>query len=73
MFGSRVSTTSSDSLIGSLGVAADGDREWKDDDGEIRRSHLYGIANLYHDFTGATDVNVADVFFRSEPTGCGVG
>jgi outer membrane autotransporter protein len=76
-FGARVSSGDSDSLIGRLGVSVDKDASWQDGTGKTRRSHLYGIANIYHEFLNASSVDVSGVQFESGPErlwgGVGVG
>ncbi|MGX7874101.1 autotransporter outer membrane beta-barrel domain-containing protein [Mesorhizobium sp. ORM6] len=54
-------------MRGRLGISADRDQDWKDDQGKTRRSHLYGIANLYYEFLDATRVNVSGVSFETRP------
>lgn len=76
-FGARISSGDSDSLIGRLGVSIDKDETWEDGNGKTRRSHVYGIANLYHEFLDASSVDVSGVRFESGPErlwgGVGVG
>jgi outer membrane autotransporter protein len=67
VFGAAVSLDNGDSLIGRLGLSADRDRDWKDDQGKTRRSHLYGIANLYNEFLDATQVDVSGTSFQIRP------
>lgn len=64
-FGARVSSDRGESLIGRLGITADREHNWLDDDGKLRRTHLYGIANLYYEFLDGSEVNVAGVGFAS--------
>ncbi|MCB5205529.1 autotransporter outer membrane beta-barrel domain-containing protein [Neorhizobium sp. T786] len=74
-YGARVSLDRGDSLQGRLGVSVDRQASWTDDNGEIGRSHVYGIANLYNEFLDGSRVNVADVSFdsRNERLWAGVG
>lgn len=76
-FGAQVSSGSNDSLRGRLGVSADNDKSWKDEDGKTKRSHLYGIANLYYEFLDGSKVDVSGTKFESQPErlwgGVGVG
>ena len=53
------SLSDGDSLLGRLGIALDREASWNDDGGSLRRSHLYGIANLHYEFLeGGTAVTV---------------
>jgi fibronectin-binding autotransporter adhesin len=65
-FGAEVSLDSGDSLIGRLGLAVDRQTEWLAADGSTRRTHLYGIGNLYYDFEDGTSVDVAGTPVDSE-------
>lgn len=65
-FGAEVSLDSGDSLIGRLGLAVDRQTEWQDADGSARRTHVYGIGNLYYDFEDGTSVDVAGTPVDSE-------
>ncbi len=49
-----------------IGVAVDQERGWKDDGGEGRRSHFYGIGNLTYDLIGETEVSVGDTGLGTE-------
>lgn len=64
-FGADVSLDRSQSLVGRLGIAANHDIEWRGANGQINRTHLYGIANLYYEFAGRSRVTVSDVSFAS--------
>lgn len=76
-FGARVSLKDGDSLRGRLGLSLDHDQSWKDGNGNTRRTHVYGIANLYYEFLNGTQVDVAGVGFTSRGErlwgGVGVG
>ncbi|MBZ9847929.1 autotransporter outer membrane beta-barrel domain-containing protein [Mesorhizobium sp. CA14] len=65
-FGAIVSPGSGDSLIGRLGISADYEDQWADSAGQVSRAHVYGIANLYYDFLGGTDVDVSGVKLASQ-------
>lgn len=65
-FATSVSSQDGDSLLGRLGLALDYRNAWVGNAGPAR-SNVYGIANLYHEFSGGTSVDVAGVRFRSEP------
>ena len=58
-FGAPVSLTDGDRLRGRLGLSADFESEWQSANGDRNRTHLYGVANLYYDILGGTEVNVA--------------
>lgn len=64
-FGADVSLDHSQSLVGRFGIAANHDIEWRGANGQINRSHLYGIANIYYEFAGRSRVTVSDVSFAS--------
>jgi len=64
-YGARVSLDSGDSLQGRLGISVEKQASWTDADGQIARSHIYGIANLYNEFLDGSRVNVAGVAFDS--------
>lgn len=55
----RVSLSDGDSLNGRLGVSLDHEQSWKGEDSKTRRTHFYGIANLYYEFLGGTSVDVS--------------
>lgn len=67
VFGAEVSLDRADSLRGRLGISADRDRNWQDDQGKTRRSHVYGIANLYYEFLDATQIDVSGTGFQTRP------
>jgi fibronectin-binding autotransporter adhesin len=74
-FGARVSLDSSESLIGRLGIAANYvDVQWEAA-GQLQRTKLYGIANLYYDFLDGSKTDVSGVNFesRNEPFWGGIG
>lgn len=76
-FGADVSLRRSRGLVGRFGLAIDREAEWRDEKGRVSRSHLYGIANLYHDFEDGAQVRVGGAHFDSENDslrgGIGVG
>lgn len=75
VFGASVALDRGNSLKGRLGTSADYQNEWRDEDGQISRSHVYGIANLYYDFLEGSRTDVAGVKFTSEndPLWGGIG
>lgn len=66
-FGASISSGNSDSLLGRLGLSVDKDASWQGSDGTTKRSHLYGIANIYYEFLDASAVDVSGVGFESGP------
>jgi len=71
-YGAAVSLDESKSLIGRLGLSAD---YQESDETKKSRTHIYGIANLYHDFAGGSKTTVSGVTLASErhSTWVGVG
>ncbi|OQM74225.1 hypothetical protein BFN67_05075 [Pseudaminobacter manganicus] len=65
-FGAGVTLDSGDSLRGRLGLAASYESAWLGDTGKISRSHVYGIANLYHEFLDGSVTDVAGIKFSNE-------
>ncbi len=76
-FGARVALLEGDSLRGRLGVAAELESRWLAEDGTTSRTHVYGIADLYHEFLDGYRVAVADGTFSSRDDrlwgGIGIG
>ena len=64
-YGTVVSLDRDNSLQVRLGLSLDKQASWTDGNGQITRSHLYGIANLYNEFLEGSRVNVAGVNFDS--------
>ncbi len=67
VFGANVTIDRGDSLLGRLGISADHDEVWKDEEDKLRRRHLYGIANLYYEFLDGTRTSVSGTPFDSQP------
>jgi fibronectin-binding autotransporter adhesin len=65
-YGAAVSLGNSDSLIGRLGLSLDYENQWADAAGQVSRSHVYGITNLYYDFLDGSDVDVSGVSLVSQ-------
>lgn len=63
-FGSQVSNTDHDSLVGRLGLALDYDKSSLNRNGEVNRAKFYTIADVYYEFLNGTKVNVAGQDFR---------
>ncbi|WP_309086004.1 autotransporter outer membrane beta-barrel domain-containing protein [Chelativorans sp.] len=76
-FGADVSLDRAENLVGRLGITLDRQAEWQGSGGSINRSHFYGIANLYYDFDGGSNVDVAGADIESEDDalwgGLGIG
>lgn len=66
VFGASVGLDRGGSLKGRLGISADYHNDWRDKAGQISRSHVYGIANLYYDFLQGSQIDVAGTEFTSE-------
>lgn len=64
-FGARVSLGRGESLQGRLGVTVDHENSWRNEEGLLNRTHVYGIGNLYYEFLEGTNVNVQGVSFAS--------
>nr|WP_245430329.1 autotransporter outer membrane beta-barrel domain-containing protein [Rhizobium tropici] len=74
-YGARVSLDDGQSLTGRIGLSADYENGWKNAAGQINRSHVYGIANLYYDFLDGSNVHVSDASLvsKNQPLWGGVG
>nr|WP_315596006.1 autotransporter outer membrane beta-barrel domain-containing protein [uncultured Cupriavidus sp.] len=76
-YGANVSRDNGNSLISRLGVSLDHETKWTAGNGKTRRSHVYGITNLYYDFLHGTSARVADISVVSKEqalwAGLGVG
>lgn len=70
-----VAVRDGDSLTGRIGLSVDYRNAWQDGNGQLARTSLYGIANLYQEFLGDMRVNVAGVNFGTgnDKTWGGVG
>ncbi|WP_081657483.1 autotransporter outer membrane beta-barrel domain-containing protein [Pseudovibrio exalbescens] len=65
MTAARVSLDRADSLRGRLGVAAEHQRQWSDDNGSTNRLNYYGLANLFGEFLDGSTVDVSGVDLTS--------
>ncbi|AOF92493.1 autotransporter outer membrane beta-barrel domain-containing protein [Sinorhizobium sp. RAC02] len=65
-FGGAVSLKDAHKLRGRLGISADYENSWADRNGQTRRLHAYGVANLYYDLQSNSDVRVSGVKFMTE-------
>lgn len=76
-YGASVSRDNGNSLVSRLGVSLDHETRWTAGNGKTRRSHIYGITNLYYDFLHGTSARVADISVVSKEqalwAGLGVG
>src|SRR5690606_7067090 len=63
------------SLKGRLGISSNYETEWTDESGQKLRASVYGIANVYYDFGGATttDVSGTKLTSQNDPMWGGVG
>jgi len=58
-FDALVTLDEANRLVGRIGVSLDKETEWTAEDGTTSRSHVYGLANLYYDFSEGTQVTVS--------------
>ena len=65
-FGAEVSRKKADSLEGRLGLTLDHQDSWLNDRGMMNRRYVYGIANLYTEFLGGTEVDVSGIRFANK-------
>jgi fibronectin-binding autotransporter adhesin len=65
-FGADVSRKKADSLEGRLGLTLDHQNSWLNDRGMMNRRYVYGIANLYTEFLGGTEVDVSGIRFANK-------
>ncbi|RAK26812.1 outer membrane autotransporter protein [Falsochrobactrum ovis] len=76
-FNGHVSREKAASLQGRLGISADYQNSWLNDQGMMNRSYAYGIANLYNEFLDGTKVDVSGVTLANERerlwAGIGIG
>ncbi len=63
VWGTAVALRDGDSLTGRIGISADYRNVWRDADGQLVRSSIYGIANLYQELMGDMSIKVAEVNF----------
>jgi fibronectin-binding autotransporter adhesin len=76
-YGATVSRDNGNSLVSRLGVSLDHETTWTGGNGKTRRSHVYGITNLYYDFLNGTSAHVANLSVVSKEqalwAGLGIG
>ncbi|UXN02797.1 autotransporter outer membrane beta-barrel domain-containing protein [Bartonella sp. HY406] len=61
IFNADVSLKRGDSLEARLGFAVDYETSWKNDQGSLNRTHIYGVGNLYYALRSGTSVDVSGV------------
>lgn len=64
-FGTHVTLDEAKSLLGRLGLSADYRNVWRDRSGQVVRSSVHGITNLYYEFFDGTLTNVAGTTFAN--------
>jgi fibronectin-binding autotransporter adhesin len=64
-FGANVKLDDAESLLGRLGLAIDYRNAWRDASGQVRRTSVYGIGNLYYEFFDGTVANVSGTTFAN--------
>ncbi|MEW6438438.1 MAG: autotransporter outer membrane beta-barrel domain-containing protein [Pseudomonadota bacterium] len=62
-FGAQVGLDNANSLLGRAGLQLNYQRTWRDAEGQLTSSDIYGIANLHYEFLDGTDVNVSGTNF----------
>jgi outer membrane autotransporter protein len=65
-FGAEVGGEEGASMPVRLGLSLDQESGWKGEGGDGRRTHFYGIANLYYDLVADTEVTVGDAGLTSQ-------
>jgi fibronectin-binding autotransporter adhesin len=65
-YGAAVSLADGDRLVGRLGLSIDYEDQWVGKTGQVSRTHVYGIANLYYDFFDGSRTDVSGVRLVSE-------
>lgn len=75
VFGADVSRERAASLQARLGVGADYQNSWRNQQGGLNRSSVYGVANLYNEFLNGTRVDVSSIQMtnKSDRLWAGVG
>jgi outer membrane autotransporter protein len=77
VFGAKVALDRGNSLRGRLGISTEYQDAWQDDAGQIRRTKLYWITNLYNEFLEGVKADVSGTKFASRNDrfwgGVGVG
>ncbi|WP_235822392.1 autotransporter outer membrane beta-barrel domain-containing protein [Brucella pituitosa] len=75
VFDTAVALHDGDSLTGRIGISADYRNAWRDANGQLTRTSLYGIVNLYQELMGDMSVKVAGTKFvtSNDKTWGGIG
>jgi len=58
-FDALVTLDQANRLVGRIGISVDKETEWTAESGTKNSSHVYGLANLYYDFSDGTQVTVS--------------
>lgn len=66
VFDAEVSKERAASLQARLGLSVDYQNSWRNEQGGLNRSTVYGIANFYNEFLNGTQVDVASVRFTNK-------
>uniref|UniRef100_Q11KT9 Outer membrane autotransporter barrel domain n=2 Tax=Phyllobacteriaceae TaxID=69277 RepID=Q11KT9_CHESB len=74
-YGAAVSLEDGDRLVGRLGLSVDYENELTRAGGQVGKAHIYGIANVYYDFSDGSQVDVSGVRVVSDnhPLSGGLG
>ncbi|XSG81641.1 MAG: autotransporter outer membrane beta-barrel domain-containing protein [Methyloligella sp. ZOD6] len=65
-YGATVFSADGESLLGRLGLASEREQAWLDSSGRLRRIAIYGLVNLYYEFSDDTGVTVSGTDLRQE-------
>lgn len=65
-FGAQVSLSKAESLLGRGGFAVNHRDTWRDASGQLTRSDLYAIANVYYEFLDGTAAVISDTTFANK-------
>lgn len=66
LFGAEVEKDQADSLRARFGLAVEQQTSWADEQGEIARTAIHGIANVYYEVLDGTSVSVAGTEIESQ-------
>ncbi|MHC5232970.1 autotransporter outer membrane beta-barrel domain-containing protein [Brucella sp. LJL56] len=75
VFQANVSLHDGNNLTGRLGLAVNYDKRWTGNDGRMINSQVYGLANIYQEFLGGTQIIVSGTRFdtNNDDTWAGIG
>ncbi|NOZ32744.1 MAG: autotransporter outer membrane beta-barrel domain-containing protein [Alphaproteobacteria bacterium] len=65
--GAAVSLDAADSVLARLGLSIDKSQSWTASDGMTSSSQIYGLANLYYELAGPSQVDVSGTEFVNQP------